>query len=411
MPAREFDLVLFGATGFTGRLVAEYLAGRHAPGLRWALAGRSEAKLKDVRAALARIDAGLADLPLLVADAADAAALGAVAGRTRVVCTTVGPYGRYGATLVAACAEAGTDYCDLTGEVHFIRATIDAHQDRAAATGARIVHCCGFDSIPSDLGVLALHDHVTHAGKKLARAHLVVLAMRGGMSGGTAGSMLDLAAGTRHDRALRSLLADPYALSPDRTRDRGPDGRDVNRVAFDQDAGVWTAPFVMAAINTRVVRRSNVLLDWAYGRDFRYDEVMGTGRGPQGLVAASAFTAGLGTLLALAASDVTRPLLARALPKPGEGPTEARRTRGFFKIAIYGTVEGDTSPRYISRVTGKGDPGYGATARMLTESALHLVATAEGERRGGVHTPASALGLQVIDRLRAADIGFEVAAL
>lgn len=402
MSDRPFDLVLFGATGFTGRLVAEVLARRG--GVKWALAGRSEAKLRAVRSAL---PASAHDVPVLVADASVKASLDAVATQTRVVCTTVGPYAKYGLPLVAACAEAGTDCCDLTGEVPFVRQAIDGFHARAEQTGARIVNCCGFDSIPSDLGVLALHDHFRKRGHRLARAKFVMGKMKGGISGGTTASAVNMMAQARHDPELRRLMGDPYSLSPDRARDRGPDGGDQMGLVYDHELGQWTAPFVMAGINTRIVRRSNVLLDWAYGHDFRYSEVTGLPRGVRGAAMGAAMVAGLGTFMALATADLTRPLVERALPKPGEGPDEETRKRGFFHVDLYGTAAGDAE-KAVCRIDGEGDPGYDATSRMLAEAALLLAETSSKKTRGGLLTPASALGLPLVDRLRKVGVRFEV---
>ncbi len=280
---KDFDLVLFGATGFTGRLVAEVLTERN-PRLRWALAGRSRDKLEAVRADLAAIAPAAASIPILVGDSLDPSSVDALVRRARVICTTVGPYAKYGAPLVAACAAHGVHYCDLTGETHFVRASIDAHHDRAAETGARIVPCCGFDSIPSDLGVLMLHEHLAKQGKRLGEAHYRVMKMKGGPSGGTIASVLEVAAAARTP-AVRRVLADPYALDPKGTP-RGLDVRDSMGPRRDPDTGRWTAPFVMAAINTRIVRRSNALLGHAYGEGFRYDEAVDTGPGPRGLARA-----------------------------------------------------------------------------------------------------------------------------
>ncbi len=402
MSDRAYDLVLFGATGFTGRLVAEYLT-QHGSGLRWALAGRDGKKLDALRREL-----GAPELPIVIADATDPNALGDLTHRTRAVCTTVGPYARYGRWLVSACVDAGTDYCDLTGETQFIRAMIDAHHGRAVETGARIVHCCGFDSIPSDLGVLLLHEHYRSQQGQLRRAKFLLRKSSGGVSGGTLASMMALLEDAGRDAATRKLLGDPYALNPDRTRDRGPDGPDAMGVAYDDDAGAWTAPFVMAAINTRVVRRSNALLDFAYGRDFRYEEVMGFPGNPKGLAMAASVTAGIGGAMVLAAPAPTRKLLQKFLPKPGEGPTKAQREAGGFEIRILGWGDGDPRPSAEAIVVGRKDPGYGETAKMLGEAALELVATHKTRKRGGILTPASALGMPLVERLRRADMRWDV---
>ena len=398
----DFDLVIFGATGFTGRLVAEYLL-KKGTALRWALAGRSRAKLESVRAELASAHAAAKDLPLVVGDSLDPTAVDAMVRRTRVVCSTVGPYARYGGPLVAACASRGVHYCDLTGETHFIRRIIDANHAQATASGAHIVPCCGFDSIPSDLGVLMLHEHLASQGKTLAQARFRLVHMSGGASGGTIASMMGLLEDAK-DPAVRRVLGDPYGLDP-KGSPRGPDGSDQRGPKHDADTGRWTAPFVMAAINTRVVRRSNALLDFAYGKDFRYDEAMETGSGAAGLARAVGMTAGIGAALALGATSPGRALLSRFLPAPGEGPSREQRERGSFRVEIRATsTAGD---HLVGVVAGKLDPGYGGTAVMLGESALCL-AEDRLPPRGGVLTTASCMGATLVNRLRAAGMTFRV---
>jgi short subunit dehydrogenase-like uncharacterized protein len=397
----EFDLVLFGATGFTGRLVAEYLVKKR-PGVRWALAGRSRDKLERERDELAALEPSAKQLPLVVGDSQDRAAMEDLARRTRVVCTTVGPYGLYGSVLLGACAEQGTDYCDLTGEPHWVRKMIDAHHARAVETGARIVPSCGFDSIPSDLGVLLLHEHLAARGKRLAEVHYRVLRLKGGASGGTIASGLDTAA-RMGDPAVRRVLADPYGLNPEGARGEG-EARDSLLPRRDAETGRWLAPFIMATVNTRVVRRSNALLDFAYGRAFRYDESVDVGAGVAGLARASATSAGM-AMSGLLTITPLRKLATRFLPAPGEGPSREQRERGSFLIELR-AVSAD-GERLRARVGASQDPGYGATSWMLAESALCL-AQDELPRRGGLLTPASCMGMKLVERLRAATMTFEV---
>jgi short subunit dehydrogenase-like uncharacterized protein len=410
--AREFDVVLFGATGFTGKLVAEYLvtkesrrsaSGATSKPLRIALAGRSRDKLERVRAGLAAIDPAARELPIILGDSLDAASVGAMVARTRVVCTTVGPYARFGEPLVAACAERGVHYCDLTGETPFIRRIIDAHHERAATTGARIVPSCGFDSIPSDLGVLMLHEHLTEQGKSLAEAHYRLLRASGGASGGTIASMMNILEEAK-DPSVRRILGDPYALDP-RGAPRGSDGRDSTGPRRDADTGRWTAPFVMAAINTRIVRRSNALLGFAYGRHFRYDEAIDTGAGPLGLARAVAMSAAIGAGLGLVVLPPGRALAARFLPAPGEGPTREQRERGSFRVEIH--ARSTTGERLTGVVGAKLDPGYGATAIMLGEAAACLAQDSLSSP-GGVLTTASCMGMPLLRRLRDAGMRFDV---
>ena len=396
---RELDIVVFGATGFVGKLTAEYLS-KHAPeGVKIGLGGRSEEKLARVKSELGK------DWPTIVADSSDPASMKAMAERCRVVATTVGPYRKYGMPLVEACAEAGTDYVDLTGEPLFIRDSIDRCHDRAAASGARIVHCCGFDSIPSELGVWLLHQE---AGE-LEQATLVVRAMKGGPSGGTLESMTGMLDEAKADSAVRRMLADPYALSPDRSAepDLG-DESDVRLPVEDKEIGEWLGPFVMAAINTRVVRRSNALLDFAYGRRFRYRETTAMGPGIGGRVKGLAMAGGTGALMGAMTLGPTRALLDKFLPKPGEGPSAEARAKGFFKIETHARTP--AGERYVARISAQGDPGYAATAVMFGEAALCLALDRERlPDRAGVLTPATAMDGALVDRLRAAGHTYEVA--
>ncbi|SCY48559.1 Uncharacterized conserved protein [Rhodococcus erythropolis] len=408
-PARELDIIVYGASGFVGKLLADYLV-KHAPeGTKIGLGGRSLEKLAATRADLGT---AAADLPLIIADADDATALKALAQRTRVVATTVGPYAKYGHTLVHECASAGTHYVDLTGEVLFHRESIDANHELAVSTGAKIVHSCGFDSIPSDLGVHVLHEKVTADGAgELTDTTLVVTALRGGVSGGTIDSLRNQIDVSKDDARLRKLAASPYSLSPN--RDREPDlGRqsDVSVVdgkKIDPSLKGWKAPFVMASYNTRVVRRSNALRDWAYGKKFKYSEVMSVGSSVVSPVIAGGVAVGLGALVAGLALPPTRFLLDKVLPAPGEGPSESTQKKGHFTLDVFTTTT--TGTRYTSRVKAKGDPGYSATAVMLGESALSLTKDHKDlPAATGVLTPSTALGDVLVERLRKA--GFEISA-
>ncbi|HUJ07835.1 MAG TPA: saccharopine dehydrogenase NADP-binding domain-containing protein [Streptosporangiaceae bacterium] len=400
MSDRDLDLVLFGATGFVGRLVAGYLA-RSAPDTaRIGLAGRSAERLAQIKAGLG---AAAADWPLITADSADPGSAAALARSARVVATTVGPYRRLGMPLVQACAGAGTDYADLTGEVLFIRETIDRFHDVAASTGARIVHSCGFDSVPSDLGVLLLHRaaRAEEAGD-LEDTTLVVTALRGGVSGGTLASGLGQWDEVRESAERRAIVRDPYALSPDRAAepDLG-DQHDLTWPRHDADLGIWTGPFLMAGFNTRIVRRSNALQGWAYGRRFRYREVTGFGAGPAAPVLAGAVAAGTRTLEASLGFWPSRALLRPVLPRPGQGPGEKTRQSGYFRIQVR--TRTSSGARYLAKVEAQGDPGYAATAVMLGESALCLALDRDRiSVRGGILTPATAMGEPLAVRLRAA---------
>ena len=403
---REFDVIAWGATGFTGKLVAEYLLRRYGVGrdLRWAIAGRDEAKLEALRQSLG--DAA-GELPMFTADSFDTAALSELAQKTRVVLTTVGPYALYGSDLVAACVEAGTDYCDLAGEVQWIRRMIDKHHDRARETGARIVHCCGFDSIPMDIGVWFLqHEAMQRHGQYCRSIAMYVKATKGAISGGTLASMANIVEESRRDRAVAKIMIAPYSLNPEGERD-GPDNRDQQNVRYDEDADAWTAPFVMAGVNTKVVRRSHALADFPYGREFRYREATLTGRGAAGWLKGMAMTAGLGGLVVGMSFGPTRKALqAAVLPKPGEGPSPELQQSGFFNLMQIGHLPDGTVLR--TRITGDRDPGYGSTSKMLAESAVCL-AKDDLETGGGVLTPASAMAAPLLQRLQDnAGLSFEM---
>ena len=409
---REFDIVLYGATGFVGKLTAEYLA-RAGDGARIALAGRSPDRLRAVRDTLG---ASERDWPILGADAASPSSLEEMAARTRVVVTTVGPYSRYGLPLVAACAAAGTDYADLTGEPPFMRESIDLYHKQAADTGARIVHACGFDSIPSDLTVYALYLAARADGAgELCDTHFVVRSLRGGFSGGTYASLLEVLHTASSNPDARRQLADPYTLSTDRGAEpelgRQPDlpwrrGRDI----APELSGVWTAGFLMAPTNARIVRRSNALLGWAYGRRFRYDENMSVGSSAVAPVA-SAVLGGVENAMFEAGSRyfrlLPRRLVERVLPKPGTGPSAETRERGYYKVETYTTTTGGA--RYMARMEQRGDPGYKATSVLLGECALALAFDRDklSDLRG-VLTPAAAMGGALLARFPAAGVSLRV---
>jgi short subunit dehydrogenase-like uncharacterized protein len=396
---RGLDLVIFGATSFAGQLAAEYLA-RHAPkGTRIGLAGRSAEKLAAVQA---HLGPEAAKWPVLVADVNDPRSLAEMANAARVVVTTVGPYRRNGINLVEACVNAGTHYADLTGEVLFIRESIDRFHDLAARKGVRVVHSCGFDSIPSDLGALLLHHAATaDSAGDLQDTTLLVKVFKGSASGGTIASMKLHLDELRTNAQSRRIASDPYALSPDRSEepDLG-DENDLLGMEYERDLGTWVAPFVMAGINTRVVRRSNALKGWAYGRQFRYREVTDCGDGPAGAMKAAAMTAALGTAVGGLGFRPSRVLLDRVLPQPGTGPNENARTSGRFDLEVH--TRTSSGVRYVARVAAQGDPGYASTSVMLGESALCLALDHDLPDASGVLTPATAMGIALAERLRAA---------
>ncbi len=408
---REFDIVLYGATGFVGKLTAQYLA-TAAGDARMALAGRSTERLRGIRDGLGE---PARSWQLVTADAASPSTLNEMAARTQVVVTTVGPYTKYGLPLVAACATAGTDYADLTGEAPFIRDSIDQYHKLAADTGARIVHSCGFDSVPSDLSVYALYRAAREDGAgELLATDFVVRSFSGGVSGGTVASMLEVLDAASGDPDVRRLLADPYTLSTDRAAEpelgRQPDlplrrGRQI----APELAGLWTAGFMMAPVNTRIVRRSNALLDWAYGRQFRYSESMSLGSSPLAPLASAVVggvsnaTFGLGSRFFRL---LPRRLVERVLPKPGTGPGAAARERGYYRIETYTTTT--SGARYVARMEQRGDPGYKATSVLLGECGLALAFDRDTlPDLHGVLTPAAAMGDALLARFPAAGVSLE----
>lgn len=396
-PERAFDLIVYGATGFTGRLVAEHMLATYGVDgpVRWAIAGRSNAKLDEVRKAMGAPDS----LAMITANASDPASLSAMCLQTKVVVTTVGPYQLYGEGLVIACADSGTDYVDLCGEPAWMAQMIAAHSQRAAASGARIVFSCGFDSIPFDLGVFYLQDLAkARFGVALPRVRGRVRKMKGGFSGGTVASMLATFEAIRREPNQAAVMADPFALAGGFHGPAQPSGEDVTE---DQSLDQWSAPFVMAAINTKVVHRSNLLLGHAYGQDLIYDEMMLAGSGEAGRKKAKAMTGQTNIQNGLLAFGPTRALLQRfALPKPGQGPSKHERETGHFDVLFVGEAKDGKGLKVV--VTGDKDPGYGCTSKMIAESALCLALDVDRTKTpGGIWTPAAALGHALIDRLQA----------
>jgi len=404
MADNHYDLIIFGATSFVGQLVCGYLAARYPAGseFTWAMAGRNKTKLEGVRA-----DIGRQDIDLIVADADERASLDTLCRQTEVVVSTVGPYALYGEPMIAACVEAGTDYCDLTGEVHWIKQMLAKYESRAKETGARIVHCCGFDSLPSDLGVHVLQQEaIKRFDAPCTRVKMRVKAMRGGFSGGTVASMTALAKAMRADPSIRKELANPYSICPP---GYSPEVRQpsVRGVKHDADANAWIAPFIMATTNERIVQRSNALSDQAYGADFRYDEAMMMGRGSKGRLSAYGMTLGLGGFLLGVAMAPTRALLERfVLPGPGEGPSPEAQKKGFFDIRLFGRTANDQT--LTAKVLGDADPGYGSTCKMLGEAAACLACDVD-DTPGGFWTPATIFGDKLVDRLQAhAGVTFKI---
>jgi len=403
MTDKNFDIIVYGATSFVGQIITRYMHEQFSDGsIKWAIAGRSLSKLRMVSDTI-----GLSGVELIVADAADENALVQLCARTTVVMSTVGPYALYGDLLVQVCATTGTHYCDLTGEPQWIRKMQSRHAADAKASGARIVHCCGFDSIPSDLGVHFLQRlALEQFGQSCDRIAMRVVSIKGGASGGTIASMVNMVKEAVSDAELRQELKDPYSLCPPGHGFSAPQP-DV-KIAYDNVYGSWIAPFVMAGINTRVVHRSNALSSNSYGDEFRYEEAVVTGEGAKGKRMARAATWGVNALMVGLAVPPLRWLLETVvLPKPGEGPTEKAQLEGGFDLVFLGsTAKGDTTG---CRVTGDRDPGYGSTAKMLSQAAACLAKDVPAEVAGGFWAPATIMGDVLIERLKAhAGLSFEM---
>lgn len=397
----KHDIVIFGATSFVGQILCKYMVDRHGvdgADVKWAIAGRNASKLDSVAESTG------ADVPRIVADADDADAIAALCASTRLVISTVGPYALYGSKLVAAVAEAGIDYCDLTGEPQWMQRMIDRYQARAAETGARIVHACGFDSIPSDLGVwYTQQEAIEQLGEPCVSISMGVKAMKGGASGGTVASMMNMMDEMSADPELRKVLTNPYAIAPKGGR-TGPKQPNVTLPVHDDGLGAWLAPFVMAGTNTRVVFRTHALLGHPWGPDFTYGEAMMMGDGLGGRAKAMTMSGAMGGFMGAAAVGPMRSVMGRFLPDPGEGPSPDAQANGFFDIRFHGTTA--SGAEIMTKVTGDRDPGYGSTSKMLGESAMALL---DSDVAGGFWTPATALGDDLIGRLvEHAGLTFEV---
>lgn len=400
----QYNIVLFGATSFVGQILVkyfvEYVVPSH-PELRWAIAARSASKLSKLKQ---DIGPSAAEIPEIIVDASNEALLKAMCEQTDVVISTVGPYAFYGEPLIKACVATGTDYCDLTGETQWIRRMIDTYEQDAQRSGARIVHCCGFDSVPSDMGVKVLQQTAySQFGSPVDRVEMGVKAMKGGASGGTIASLINVVKEAQANPALRKQLANPYLLCPEnhpfKVRQKVVKGS-----AFSELHQSWWAPFVMAAINERVVHRSNSCLENAYGTAFEYTEGMLMGKGSKGKRRSFMTAMGLGLFMVAVAISPFRALLQKfALPKPGEGPSPAEQLAGFFDMRFVG--KHSNGEQLQVQVKGDRDPGYGSTAKMLGQAALCLAFDHRNEggktgRLGGFWTPASMFDERYIQRLR-----------
>ncbi|MGV6807790.1 MAG: saccharopine dehydrogenase family protein [bacterium] len=407
MRQTEFDIIVWGATGFTGQLVVQYLYKRYCDGkIRWAIAGRDKEKLLATRRSVGDVRM---KIPCILADSHDDRSLRAMAASTKVVISTVGPYALYGSRLVKVCAEIGTDYCDLTGEVSWMRKMIDAHRAAAVESGARIVHTCGFDSIPSDMGVYFLQQQAQERfGSPLQRIDFYLMRAKGGFSGGTAHSLANEIDSLTHDPEAAKLAQSPYSLNP-RPIKESPLQPQIRHAEFNDDIDGWVSPFIMGAINTRVVQRSNALSNFRYGESFLYREAQYCGGGFKGRCAAISATLMLASLIGGLKFYPTKALLKKFfLPKTGEGPAVDPKNPGYYTIRLVGKTEDGKT--LSATVNGDADPGYGSTSKMLAEAAICLAQDIDGtETPGGFWTPSTAMGERLLERLQKnAGLSFEL---
>ena len=388
---KQFDIVIWGASSFTGKLVTEYIFNKYgSTKIKWAIAGRNLDKLEKVRSQVA-----YEDIPIFIADSFDEDSLSKFVKKTKVVCSTVGPYSLYGTKLVKVCLENNTNYCDITGEAHWIRALIDNFHEEAKSKKIKIVNSCGFDSIPSDIGVYFIQNEIKKVYKNYAKSiKMRVAGIRGGISGGTYGSINNLLKESYADRNVFKVLNNPYGLNP-KDKMEGMDKKDLRKIIFDKESNSWIYPFIMAGINTKIVRRSNALSNFKYGKDFRYEEATMSGKGISGFWKAVLAVFPL-VMVGLNPNSFLKKIVNSFMPKPGEGPGLEKRKNGFYNLRFYVTI--DDKNKAFAKVIGDSDPGYDSTSKMLAESALCLAFDRLPENYGVV-TPSFSMGDKLLDRL------------
>ena len=389
---KQFDIIIWGASSFTGQLVTEYLFNKYGSSkIKWAIAGRNLDKLERIRSEVAD-----KNIPIFIADSFDEDSLSKFVKKTNVVCSTVGPYSLYGTKLVKLCVENNTNYCDITGEAHWIRTIIDSFHEKAKSKKIKIVNSCGFDSIPSDMGVYFIQNEIKKVYKNHARSiKMRVAGIRGGISGGTYGSINNLLKEAYADKSVFKVLNNPYGLNP-KGKMVGLDKKDLRKIIFDKESNSWIYPFIMAGINTKIVRRSNALSNFQYGKDFRYEEAMMSGRGISGFWKAILAIFPL-AMVGLNPNSFLKKIVNSYMPKPGEGPGIDKRKNGFYNLRFYITI--DEKRKAFAKVIGDSDPGYGSTSKMLAESALCLAFDKLPEKYG-VLTPSVAMGDSLLKRLQ-----------
>ena len=392
--SREFDVIVWGASGFTGKLVAEYLFENYGSNkdLKWAIAGRDLSKLKSVR-----IEIGNETIPIITADSHDLESLNSMTKRTKVICTTVGPYAKYGSKLVSSCVENNTNYCDLAGEVQWIRKIIDQFHEKAKVNGTKIVNSCGFDSIPSDLGVYFIQkESIKNCKQKAKQIKMRVAGVKGGISGGTYLSLSNVNKEASNDKDIFKIVINPYGLNP-KGDPKGLDKYDLRKIVYDKASKSWIGPFIMAAINTKIVRRSNALTGYSYGKDFMYDEATLSGKGINGKIRGYISAIPLGLLMSAKPGSLLKKIIDYLLPKAGQGPSKEKREAGFYNLRFYITLEDGS--KVFAKVIGDMDPGYGSTSKMLGETAVCLAKDILPDS-SGVLTPSVAMGDAILSRLQ-----------
>ena len=406
------DLIVFGATGFTGKLVIEYLIknyGTKNQKFTWAIAGRDKAKLEELKQSFIGIDSQSVNIETYVADSFNSQSLDILTSSCRIIISTVGPYLKYGLPLVESCVKNHTNYCDLTGEVPFIRESIDLFHEKALNNKCRVIHSCGFDSIPSDLGVLLLQKNSLKKYEKLCdEVNLYIQEIKGSLSGGTVASMENLMKYIELHPDKKNMYKSPISLNPIWKINNHVEQPTIKSIRWDKREKKWTCPFLMAGINTRIVRRTNAIADFSYGKDFKYNEISSFNPGLYGFLKALMRLTTLGLLKSSIKSKVLFQILKNSvLPKVGEGPSEHKMKNGFFKMKLVGYFNDIT--KISVTVAGNSDPGYSATAKMLAESALTILIDGDKIPKSyGVLTPASGFGLALVDRLDNKDISFKV---
>tara|TARA_B100001741_G_scaffold65648_1_gene51970 strand:+ start:54 stop:1262 length:1209 start_codon:yes stop_codon:yes gene_type:complete len=397
---KQFDIIIWGATSFTGKLVVEYIFKKFASTkIKWAIAGRNKEKLENVRSKVAD-----KNIPIFIADSFDEKSLSVIVKKSKVICSTVGPYSLYGSLLVELCVKHSTNYCDITGEAHWIRTIIDKFHKDAKKKKIKIVNSCGFDSIPSDMGVYFIQNQIKKAYKSYAKSiKMRVAGIRGGISGGTYGSMNNLLKEAYADKSVFKVLNNPYGLNP-RDKMEGLDKKDLRKIIFDNESKSWIYPFIMAGINTKIVRRSNALSNFQYGKEFTYEEATMAGKGISGFWKAILALFPL-AMIGINPNSFLKKIVNSFMPKPGEGPGIEKRKNGFYNLRFYITI--DKKRKAFAKVIGDSDPGYGSTSKMLAESALSL-AFDNLPGNYGVITPSFAMGDKLLNRLKEnAGLSFE----